>query len=156
MKVQPEGNMNSDAAESLFDGDIRVEKIIWLAGILTSPNDDFEELIRDEEVEGLAKIIGVEAAKLCSDEDPEEVESEEILQTLCWLGKEGFLVNCSTPIPEVINESGTYQSSWGYYTSGWFYTDAVDGAFVKGKVHPWRDSLFKAAVAKFKAKKGGA
>jgi hypothetical protein len=58
----------------VFDADVRVDKIIWIAGISAKHNDDFEELIEDGDLEDAAKVMGLDfkALTIELDIDPED------------------------------------------------------------------------------------
>lgn len=134
------------AGQAFFDGDVRVDKIIWLAGIQANHNDDFEELLENEGAEKIGEIVGLDFNGY------DDADEETIICELCNRGIEGFFVLCVTPVKEIINANGTQRCSWGWCVGKWFYTECLDQHFVDANVIPWVDDLTAKAIEKFKAK----
>lgn len=123
-------------AEMCFDHSVRLESIIHLASMavdysFADPAKEFFEM----QPEKAEKLLGIEI-----DEDP---DWEELASKIYRAGKLGFIVQVSTPVPRDFDESGSHSTSgWGFYTSEWLYTEAIDDAFF-AEVEKWRDAYIE-------------
>lgn len=155
--------MSFTIAQLCFDYSIRLGKIIWLAGQSDTPNDDLKELLNEEEFSTIAKLFDLPVEKVkrnlaLDDDDDSERSSEEFLSYLAREKKFGFLVQGETPIPTHFYEGDRYHSAgFGYFTSKWFYTEALDEALIV-RLCKWQEHVVADArkeAAKKPKKKGG-
>lgn len=138
-------------AVRFFDECIMVDKIIWLAGNAENQCDDLEDLIENEDSDTLAELFAL--PKKTAESYMDLVDVEDLVSRLVRAGRMGFLVKAATPVPTHFHESGhTY--SWGYSTTKWFYTEALDEAFAERLVQ-WKDAFIASKKAKQTMKKAG-
>ena len=132
--------INDKVSAFCFDNCIRIDKIIWLAGLTDAASDDFRDLLDD--------LTNLEFFELVDGKMPEYVQDcnpDELIQELPSLGLLGFLVQVSTP---VVEKDG--RRSWGYCKQKWLYVESLDE--VMGLMKEWQDSLAKKAKKKGKTK----
>jgi hypothetical protein len=119
-------------AERIFDSNIHIEKIYWLAGHNSDEMpDDLEEFL-EYEWENVASEIGYEIPEPDDeDDDPEEPAPEELIEHCVDTRQQGFLVHWSWPVPSNIKEDGRSYDLYGkgrwLYT---FYTEEFDSALL--------------------------
>lgn len=106
-----------------FDESIRIEQIIWIAACSYHPPESFEDFLSDEDPKDVKKIFGL---KRQLSDDPETALSE-----LARANKMGFLVEAATPIPVAFHQNSCTTHGFGWCRLGWFYTEALDAAFVQ-------------------------
>lgn len=144
-----------DFAEAFFSNTISIDRIIWLASLderRTCPLRDALEL----GFEDIFAALGISVPEI--DEDDVQHTAEILIERVSRTDKQGFLVQACTPVP-MYADSNTY--SWGHYTMRWFYTEALDWAFIQ-RVIEWKNAFWakeqeRLAKAKGKSrKKGGA
>ena len=121
-------------ANTLFDESINVETIIWMSALADTLPSSAKDFFRDESVEDLSEIFGVE---IPSDYDGDE---EEISTFLMRKKFYGFVVLAYTPVPVDFHEDGFTSHGFGYTTGKWFYTEALDEAFAQRMVE-WKESF---------------
>lgn len=142
---------NTEASQVFSDGNIRVEKIIWLASETShadSPSEQFRDFL-DYAAEDCAALLFPDL----SEDEAEEVLScaEEVLDLLNLDGRRGFLVQVATPVPQGFNKEGTsWRMSWGYYQTKWFYVEAIHDVVPKAK--EWAEQVFAVEAARRKVK----
>jgi hypothetical protein len=144
--------MKRDILDDVFENSIRVDKIIWIGGALSSVPDDLEEFIENDEDEA-KRLLGV---------DPEEFDGclEDYIQEVVMKGNDGFLIYAATPVPSFVGpDSSVVQMSWGYTTMKWHFIPK-DQFTIKKMVTvlvQWRSEIEKHFLSKAKwpvAKKG--
>lgn len=139
-------------ASDLFDADVVIEKIVWLAASSATPVDEIKELCADPEM--LLALLGVDDPRQeieCEDcdgtgkvhshnpkctacdgtgkvrDEEEELNAEEVLTAAMHADKYGFLIQAATPVRVYEKPDDTiYRSGWGHYHTGWLYVDALD------------------------------
>ncbi len=147
--LHPFRRLSSD----LFDADIVIQKIIWLAASSATPVDEFKELC-DGDPEMLLALMGLEDPRAeiecescdgtgeihshnpkcmsCSGtgkvrDENEALDAEEVLTSAMHANKYGFLIQVATPVRVYEKADDTiYRSGWGHYHTGWLYVDALD------------------------------
>lgn len=135
--------MDSETLDTLFHLNIRLDKIIWLAGAACGFTDeDFFEDLCDLDVRAhpsMAPLLECPAVIL---EDEEE--------WLAWTSRKnlfGFVVVAATPVPFNVRPDGSYSTNgWGYYATKMMYVSSPDEAVPLAI--EWQESLVKAARAK--------
>ena len=137
--------------QTFFDEDLRVEQIIWLAANLDIPCAALREMIRSDEDQRFHVLTGVPME--CLGDEDEDPEWDEVTTTLARSKKTGFLVRASTPVPQFIQGDGVSHLSWGWRRDEWFYTEALDEAFVQALIK-WKGSVHEKAKADAAKKKG--
>jgi hypothetical protein len=148
-------------ASDLFDADLAVHKIIWLAGIAARPSDDFKELVDDDpdelikllEIADPRELVECEACDGTGESDKgtecsscagkkmvreENIDAEELLTAAHRAGKFGFLVQVALPVRQYDKpDDDIYRSGWGHYRTHWVYVDKVED--VVQAAQPWVD-----------------
>lgn len=143
---------NTEASQVFSDGNIRVEKIIWLASEIShadSPSEQFRDFL-DYETRDCAALLFPDL----DEDEAEEVLSctEEVLDLLDLDGRRGFLVQVATPIPQDFSKDGaSWRMSWGYYQTKWLYVEAIHDVVPRAK--EWAEQVF--AVEAARNKEGG-
>lgn len=115
-------DMHRKIADEFFDENIRIEKIIWLAGNMDEPSDDLCEFLEFAEKDELAALFGIKITK-------EMQDRSELLSALARACKCGFLVEVATPVPRDFHGDSGFSFSWGHLTTHWIYTEALDADF---------------------------
>lgn len=140
-------------ADFFFDNSIRIDQLIWLAANLDQPCEalcSFLEWYEDDDDDEIAKIFGEPKGSLSS--DPEYFGSAIARKKLT-----GFLVQAGTPTPVRFHPDGGFTNyGFGNYHWKWFYTPALDQAFLT-RLTVWQKA-YHASVRKSlqkKAKKAG-
>lgn len=123
---------NDKAGEISWDENIRIDKIIWLAGCNPNPPRDLVEL--GEWGDELDRLLG-KGFQAAFDSDP-----EELLSKCNRAGKLGFLVEIAVPVP-TFYKSGSISYSWGHCYTRWFYTETVNLAFMQ-EAKKWKDTRY--------------
>ena len=127
--------MNQERLGYFHNNNIRIEKVVWLAAITSSPRDPLDDMIDDEQV---LELVGF---------DPnEEVDAEELVQKAVDEKKLGFLIQVARPVRKYEKGRGqdSFKSSWGYYGTKWFYVDSLEIDLVKAAVNPWLEERERA------------
>ncbi len=147
--LHPFRQLSSD----LFDADIVIRKIIWVAASSATPVDEFKELC-DDDPEMLLALMGLEDPRseidcescdgtgqihshnpkcmTCSGtgkvrDEEEPLDAEEILTAAMHSNRYGFLIHVATPVRHYEKPEDTiYRSGWGNYHTGWLYVEALD------------------------------
>lgn len=149
-------------ASDLFDADLAVHKIIWLAGIAAHPSDDFKELA-DDDPDELIKLLEIDDPRELEECDScdgtgeihshnpkcwtcngtgkvraETIDAEELLTAAHRAGKFGFLVQVALPVRQYDKPTDDiYRSGWGHYRTHWVYVEKVED--VVQAAQPWVD-----------------
>lgn len=147
-----------DFSSFFFDNNIRLDEIIWLAANLDCPSEALvEEFFDNTDADEFKKVFGKLPFKVTDARLDEERESGEkysgILSEFARAQKTGFLVQAATPIPVMVHDDGgvtTY--GFGWITTQWFYTEALDEAFAQ-RVLKWKEDFYKEKKAELKKKK---
>jgi len=114
--------------ENLWDNNIRIDKIIWLAANSSSICDDLERFL-EEEPENCERLFGLEC--------PEgRGAQEEYLTDLYNKGVSGYLIRAATPV----REKGKSFFTWGYTTSHWFYFIRWDESEIATAFCAWTEA----------------
>lgn len=124
-------------AQRMFDENIAIHTIIWLAGSVTDTNDALKELCWEDPDE-VIKVLGIADPREDKDED-DEMSSEQLLTAAGQAGKYGFLVKAATP-----TRTHTRITSWNVYNTKWFYFEQLDAQAVDA-VSAWAEHLTKQA-----------
>lgn len=144
--------MNTKAqqiAEKFFDESIRLGSLIWVPGQTDQYGENVKEFFEDvEEASDLTEILGFPISEETASElwNGDDDEIGEIWSKLFRAGRLGFIVKAETPWPFNFTEGG-YSSGFGHYTSKWFYTEALDEAFVD-RLIAWKESIVERARQK--------
>jgi hypothetical protein len=135
--------MSREIAETCFDENIRVEKIIWLAAQADQYPRDVQEFFEDASAEEQSELLDIKISKELADTlwHGDDDNIGEIFSRLGCKGRLGFLVKAATPIPFDFREGGGYSHcGFGRYRTKWFYTDALDPDFIK-KLVAWKEEV---------------
>lgn len=123
---------NSDFFNLCGDETIRLEQMIYLAGVLPSydgggmpaPLEDFF----DNEVSDISTAFYNELPDYVlaagMNEGDDETFNEACIDWMIQNKIQGFLVQVATPVMTHRDNSSSY--SWGYYNTRWVYGDTLD------------------------------
>lgn len=116
-----------DIANQIFESDLRLDEITWLAGSVHGFSDDdfFEDVILEADAPYMHQSMSVFA------DLPDWVDDQEAFQEwMCQNSKmRGFVVKATTPRPTKFHAEGGYTTaSFGYTTSTYFYVDRIEYA----------------------------
>lgn len=132
--------MTTDAAQALFDANVRVESMFWIAGICASPPQEFEDFLEGD----------LQDCKDIIDEFPwlsvEGMTGEDALSEFAFKNIDGFFVQLATPSPRDIKSDNSFWFSWGSYRIKWFFFRTLDEIPIKAKA--WADEVLQAARQK--------
>jgi hypothetical protein len=133
---------NDEIASRLFDADVMVSSVIWMAGCAACANDAMEEFLQDAATEKVKEMLGVEIT-----EDPSRDEIEQVVADSLRKRKGGFIVELRTPIPEFFSkDDSAYRSSWGYCRTKTFYVDSLSQIIPIAE--KWREEVMSDAKTK--------
>lgn len=109
---------NAEVSTALFENDVMVKRVIWIAGQLAKQSEDFEDFI--DEIDDCIRLLGI---------NPEDCdfEHEEIARRCAAEKLTGFLVQASVPEPFDFDESGSYRTG-GLSRLKWFYFEDMKEA----------------------------
>jgi hypothetical protein len=133
----------------LFDHSIRFGKMLYLAGILSDPenlSDEFSDFLDDISFGDVNPPDGLECLKV------EDLDDDTATQLLMENDKFGFLVQAETPVPTYFSDNG-FSSSWGYMRTGWFYGEDLKGLVAQAIT--WHNEIHEKAKAEFRVKQEG-
>lgn len=144
---------NREITEALFDNELQFETIIYLPGCSAHPSDTLRDLL-DMWIEEAQEAFTEAGVKLDLEElvEPGDRDLDEFLSTCARKDISGFLVQVLTPTPQSFHGESGYSFSWGCMRWHWFYTPAIDGAFVE-RLIKWRDGYIAERRAKADAEK---
>jgi len=119
---------HNEFANELFDRDIVVDKIVWLAATCANPPPALADLYEDDP-ETLATLLGVD----------QNLDLDEMLQRTKNLG---FLLDVRTPVrrywkPE--DPESPYESGWGLIHTDWIYTESLSLLDALTKLVAWAE-----------------
>lgn len=120
--------------DKMFDANVRMEMVIYLAGQLAGHNtlpDALEEFFDTEELDTIQECFGEIPPNIDLDETSRWERDEQINEWLSNSETLGFLVQFATPVMESDGTGGSI-FSWGCYTTKWVYAETMDEAVVKG------------------------
>lgn len=110
-------------ANSMFDTNVRVERIINLSAMMW-PADAFSSDIKDTIESDFEEIL--EVLNIRESIDP-DASHDDINEVLIEKNIGGWLVQFATPVPNFDNGiSKGYSFSWGMYTTWWMYGEDFD------------------------------
>ena len=76
----------------------------------------------------------------------------DFMSRLYQAGKRGFLFEAATPTPQMFGaDGGVTTYGFGWYQKKWFYTEALDEAFVQ-RLFDWKESFYEECRKKDAAK----
>lgn len=136
-----------DIANQIFESDLRLDKIVWLAGSVHGFSDDdfFEDVILEAAAPYMHKSMSVFA------DLPNWVEDQDAFQEwVCQNPKmRGFVVKATTPRPTKFHPDGRYTTmSFGYTTSTYFYVDRIEDAV--SLAVEWQEKLIEKLIEKLR------
>lgn len=140
-------------ADFFFDNNIRIDQLIWLAANLDQPSGPLVDFLDSFEGEDgkLSELFGLPEGSLSS-------VAESFCTALARKKLTGFLVEAGTPTPVRFHPNGGFTSyGFGAYHSKWFYTPALDQAFLD-RLTAWKKAYHeyeREALKKKKGKKAG-
>ena len=136
-----------------WDNSVRFDQIIWLAANVDQPCEALTDVIVDggityKNFAALFKITEKKAKGICA-----SMETFTDWQNTNRI--EGFLVYACTPVPTAFHDDGGMQHyGYGMTTGLWFYTEALDDAFLE-TVFAWRKEYIERKRVELTSKKGG-
>lgn len=114
------------AIERMFDYDVRVEHMFWVAGISASPPQEFDDFIEEdlpEEADILEELPWLAMAG---------ATGEDICSEFAFKKMDGFFIQLGRPVPRDFNKDGTsYTSSWGSYRTKWIFVAKLEQVLEK-------------------------
>ncbi|AEA65724.1 hypothetical protein KDW40_19185 [Burkholderia cenocepacia] len=122
--------LNSKLTESAIDRNWRIETILHVGTM--SPDESLPEALEralEDDTLDIALAIGLSRRKAL------EIDVEALLEHMRHKHAFGLLVNAATPVREYTGDDGTYFSSWGHYSTQWFYGE--DLAEIQPKIEAW-------------------
>jgi|GEM_PF-3871328 len=117
-----------DITSLLWDSNIRIDNLIWLAANSSDICSELEEFLEFDSEEA-KRLLGVEPPE--STRDFEEYLSDRYNE-----GKVGYLVKAATPSK---GEHNTY--TWGRCNLKWFYFETWDEAAVTSALSEWAEKV---------------
>jgi hypothetical protein len=125
------------AAQEMFDATVRVEKMIYIPGIVAdieATPDDFDEEFCEGLPESLDASLYVQLPLLRQFSGG--AEAVEVAEALLFT--DGFLVQAATPVFDYDDDDSSSASfSWGHYYTAWLY--APDQASISRVCAEWAD-----------------
>lgn len=121
------GDENGSYAEQMFQEEVRVEKMLWLPGILPEhPSEDFEQFCEDLPTKAenplYAALPWLKPFAYSGNEDDDEGLALRVAEALCFRNVRGFLVKFATPVMKPFGaDFKGREYSWGYYSMRWVH-----------------------------------
>lgn len=128
---------NVETSRTLYDEDLRLDRITWLAGAIEGFTDDhfFDDAIVDafdgEDHIHESMSIFREVPEWARDND------EVFLEWCANKGILGFVVEVSTPKPIQFHDNGHTSCGWGFTARTYLYVEQLDDAVPLAV--SWRD-----------------
>lgn len=123
---------NKELAGRFFEETASIDQIILLAAQVERFGDDALEFFQENDKtiqRCLGKLPGYVVESL--ENDSEWMQKEVLQEWLSIIGKQGYLVQFSTPVMKnVTTISSSY--SWGHYATYWVYGETIEDAIEKG------------------------
>lgn len=140
-------------ADELFNAGLRVERIIWLPGIVCAdaPPEDFADFVDHLEMEPEHPCFEV-VPELKPVADADFLTAQVALEYM--LGATGFLVQGASPVRHYTGSDGSFYSGWGEYNTKWFRVASVDE--IPAVLIAWAEELHAKRKARHDAKATGA
>lgn len=119
---------NSEISNQLFENQLRLDRITWLAGSIEGFTDDnfFDDVMLD----ALNRKDCIHESISVFGNSPEWVEEEDGF--LQWCASQdifGFVVEVSTPKPVMFHRDGGYSSyGWGWTARTFLYVEQIEDA----------------------------
>ena len=126
-------------SKQFFEANLRVEKIIHLAGALSFDchTSDAEDAF-NEDPELVFEALGLPVPE----DDGSDIDMDQICDLLLHEKKLGFLVWFCTPVPTRFHKEPEGMSySWGYTQGTWIYAETIEDAFSAG--FKWREKYIE-------------
>lgn len=131
---------NRDWFAELEERDLRIERIIWIAGVcVESVSDDLREFM--EGLSGAGEFNNIFGLEISEEKFDEFVDAEDmVLGTLNTEDRLGWLVKFATPVRTYLSET-EWQGTWSWYSTTWRYSDDFREVLRKGV--QWAENMHK-------------
>ena len=129
---------NEKMSKLADDQNLRIGKMIWLAGVnAAEPTDELQEFFEEHTDKQLEEIFGmkfgIEKEKGLGRREREESRRSQIAETLYDSKVFGFLVCFETPVRSRFSDKGSFTYSWGHYHMKWVYAETLAKAMREGQ-----------------------
>lgn len=133
-------------SDFFFDGNIRVEKIVWIAANLDQPNEELIEFFENTNSEEIQRLLEIEVTEeeLIDGGDRRDEKFGTLLSRIARTSKsEGFLLQLSTPIPVDVDDKDQVTTyGFGYIRTSWFYIQSFsDGETIMKIAEDWKQKV---------------
>jgi hypothetical protein len=135
--------MSKDLAQSLAESIVRVNKMIWVAGLAAEVSDEFREFVDED-------ILSREIVEIIPWIETFSPEPDEIVGELILRGLTGFFVCMAAPIATAFLHEGI-EYSWGWTRLRWIYVERVEDIADRAKT--FREDMNHFAHARLEAKR---